>query len=176
MSQLVNKFKPIIAGTLFSIILLNPIKSFGNEKYKETFNYVANEMGIDSVKYPFPEINFVSRKELQNVFIRETKKSYLSLRQEQGEKEAKRILDFYLEYITALYVSNDKSIYVREDFPPCKEKSKVGHEITHYFQDLKNGKIVGNGIWASNKRIKRETEASHMERKIYRKCLNELQH
>jgi len=126
---------------------------------EEIFNWVARELEIDK-DYPMPQIIVVSKEKLQIVFRKESEQSYQRWVKQYGENTAKETMDLYLKEVIGLFLPKAKVIYVGSFMEPCRFNSIVAHEITHYFQVMKDGLINPRAIGFDHIHISREMQAN----------------
>ena len=87
-----------------------PISPALGVSHQKIFEWVGIQLDVNP-DYPMPEIRFVSKEEIQNIFKSNTRKSYQRWAEELGKKEANRILDFYLKEVIGLFDPETQNIY-----------------------------------------------------------------
>lgn len=158
-----NLFKPLILFIFITSLTTWAVPGVVQAtSHKEIFNWVAKQMETDK-DYPMPQIKIVSKEELQRVFSKFSEKSVKRWAESLGEEEADRIMARYLNEVIGLFVPETKIIYVGNFLNPCKQSSIVAHEITHYFQCMKHGKIDPHSFNADLIYLGNELEASKIE-------------
>jgi hypothetical protein len=127
--------------------------------HEEIFNWVSQEIGVDK-DYPMPQIRIVSKKELQNVFRKDTEQSYQRWVGKYGEAEAIKTMNLYLKEVIGLFNPKTKVIYVGDFMEPCEFNSIVAHEMTHYLQVMAYGTADSQSDGLDDVYYYRELEAS----------------
>jgi hypothetical protein len=126
---------------------------------QEIFNWVARQLNINK-EYPMPKILVVSKEELQDAFKKQTEQSYQRWIKEYGENTAKETMNMYLTEVIGLFNPKSKVIYVGSFMEPCRFKSIVAHEITHYLQVMENGQVELGSALFDNVHFFRELQAN----------------
>ncbi len=132
--------------------------------HEEIFNWVAHKLKID-IDYPMPQINVVPKEMLQRVFRKQSALSYKQWVKELGKDEANKTMDMYLKEVIGLFDPKTKIIYVGSFLDPCKFDSIVAHEIVHYLQVMKDGRVNPHSIRFDNVHFLREMQASDIAQK-----------
>ena len=116
-----------------------------------------------------PAIQYVTKEKLSHVFKKNNERSFKRLASEYGEKKASELMDFYLSEVIGLFIPKTGDLYVGDFIEPCKKESIVAHELTHYFQYMKDGPIDPNSKDAANKHLYNEMQAGNIEKKFMEK-------
>lgn len=72
----------------------------------------------------------------------------------------------YLDRVLGLFNPETQIIYVASHLSPCEQQSILAHEITHYFQHLKDGPIALGHYGAEDQIMFREMEAYQIASKF----------
>jgi hypothetical protein len=130
---------------------------------EEIFNWVASKLKIDN-DYPLPEIQFVSKERLQDIFRKTNKESFKRWAGKYGEKKANELVEFYLREVIGLFIPKTCSLYIGDFIDPCKRNSIIAHELTHYFQHVENSSFDFNKKGADSVYLFNELQAGSIER------------
>ena len=128
----------------------------------DVYMWVADQMNVRFIP-AIPSIHFVDRDALQQVFQRSNRRSFLRWEAEYGEVQARKILDRYLQGVVGLFVPETESIYVFNALSPCRQQAVLAHEITHFFQHIKDGPVEPGAYGAEALHMVREMEAYKVE-------------
>ena len=165
------KCRNIITKTLIISIFLSvmltaaPTMGFTD---RDIFTWVSNELNIEN-QYKMPAIQYVTKENLGHVFKKNNERSFKRWASEYGEKKASELMDFYLSEVIGLFIPNTGDLYVGDFIEPCKKESIVAHELTHFFQHMKDGPVDPNSKDAANKHLYREMQAGNIEKKFVEK-------
>ena len=130
----------------------------------EILAWVAHRMYI-AEPGPLPALFYVDKAKLQAVFKRANRNSYLRWEARFGTSEAQRILSVYLQEIVGMFDSDTKSIYVGRFLAPCRREAILAHEITHYLQVHRHGRVEPDVHDAEHIQLRWEMQAITMERR-----------
>ena len=137
-----------------------------SESADEIVQWVAGQLNMD-IPAHMPDIRTVDKPTLQMVFQRNNRKSYLRWQARYGKHQADRILSLYLHEIIGLYDSGTNTIYAADWLEPCRLRSTVAHEATHFFQYKTRAIENQSEISAANQRLRWEIEAHQMEQRYF---------
>ncbi len=126
--------------------------------------WVARRMDITETG-PLPAVFYVDKAELQAVFTRANRNSYLRWETRFGTPDAERILSVYLQEIVGMFDSDTKSIYVGRFLAPCRQEAILAHEFTHYLQVRRHGRVDPDTHDAEHIQLRWEMQAITMERR-----------
>jgi len=146
----------------FVLFVLLPVQATGLTD-REIFIWVADELKIEQ-QYTMPKIQYVTKEKLQDVFREATKRSYDRWVKKYGEEKAIELLDFFLNEVVGLFIPKTCELYIGDFLEPCKKESIVAHELTHFFQHIKDGPIDLNKRNTENKILFNELQADKIER------------
>jgi hypothetical protein len=158
-------WNPITISLIITVIITLYAIPAQCSSHEEIFKWVAKQLEI-SKDYSMPEIKMVSKKELRKIFSKSSEKSLKRWAQDFGEEEADKMMNRYLKQVIGLYIPETKAIYVGRFLDECKRKSILAHELTHYFQDMTEGKIDPQSFDADLMYLRNELEASRIEKKF----------
>ena len=134
----------------------------------EIFTWVSSELNIEN-QYKMPAIQFVTKEKLSHVFKKNNERSFKRWANEYGEKKAAELMNLYLSEVIGLFIPKTGDLYVGDFIEPCKKESIVAHELTHFFQHVKDGPVNPNSKDAANKHLYREMQAGNIEKKFVEK-------
>ena len=158
--------KPFALSIVLSVILTAaPAMGFTDS---EIFTWVSSELKIEN-QYKMPAIHYVTKEKLGEVFKKNNERSFKRWAREFGEKKAAELMDFYLSEAIGLFVPTTGDLYVGDFIEPCKKESIVAHELTHFFQHMKEGPINPNLKNAANEHLYREMQAANIESAFIKK-------
>jgi hypothetical protein len=153
---------------IFIFTLVIPITAFAEPNAylsnKEIFNWVTTHLGIEK-NYPIPKIQLVSREKLQSVFRKTNNESFKRWAVEYGKKKADDLIEFYLKEVIGLFIPKTCSLFVGDFIEPCKRRSIIAHELTHYLQHVENGPIDPKTKGADQIYFYNELQAGNIEQK-----------
>ncbi|MBT8342914.1 MAG: hypothetical protein HKP58_17020, partial [Desulfatitalea sp.] len=130
MRQLPSLFNIVVCA----MIILPLWSAAGYGRTDETiFQWTAGQMGAPS-DIPMPQIRWVTRVEIKQVFINNNRKAYLRWETEYGEDRAQAILKVYLDEIVGLFDPPSNIVYVGSFLDACHRQAILAHEFTHYLQ------------------------------------------
>lgn len=132
---------------------------------EQIFIWVSRHMHIEYADN-MPEVKYVEKQELQQIFQVSSRNSLEKWRKDHGEKEAGIIMANYLDRVLGLFIPETQIIYVGNHLPPCEQQSILAHEITHYFQNLRDGPITLGKYGAEDRIMFREMEAYQIASKF----------
>jgi hypothetical protein len=136
-----------------------------SESPEEIIQWVAGQLNVD-IPTQKPDIKTVDQQTLQMVFQRNNRKSYLRWQARYGRRQADRILNLYLHEIIGLFDSQTNTIYIADWIAPCRLRSTVAHEATHFFQYKTRPMENRSEITATNQRLRWEIEAHQIEQRF----------
>ena len=151
----------------FVLFVLLPVQAIGLTD-KQIFIWIADELKIEQ-QYDMPEIQYVTKEKLKDVFRKATKRSYDRWVKEYGKEKADELLDFYLDEAIGLFVPETCELYIGNFLESCKMESIVAHELTHFLQHMEKGPIDSKKYDAENKLLFREMQAGKIEREYMEK-------
>ena len=163
MKHLLTKPLRIITLTALSLTLWS--SNAYSISPEQIYIWVARQMNIEYVS-TMPGVNYVGKERLQQVFQQFSHKSYAQMENSHGKAYADEIMGMYLDKVVGLFHPETKAIFVGEFLDPCRRLAVLAHEFTHYFQDRRDGRIPSDDYRASDRRVFREMEAYHIERKF----------
>lgn len=129
---------------------------------EQIFVWVSRQMEIEYV-YSVPDIQYVSKIQLQHIFEKLSKESFRRWRMEQGQAKADRIMATYQNRLVGLFNPETQIIYVGDFLLPRRQNAVLAHEMTHFFQHWIYGPIQKGSFSAEDQHIFREIEAYQME-------------
>ena len=153
--------------SIFLSVILTAAPSMGFTD-RDIFTWVSNELNIEN-QYKMPAIQYVTKENLSHVFKKNNERSFKRWASEYGEKKAAELMDFYLSEVIGLFIPKTGDLYVGDFIEPCKKESIVAHELTHFFQHVKDGPVNPNSKDAANKHLYREMQAGNIEKKFMEK-------
>ena len=129
---------------------------------EEILNWVAYKMKIE-YNDPTPTVLFVDENEIRTIFRNNNNRSFQRWEAEYGKDTAEKILDNYLKDVVGLFVPDSQIICVGNFLDPSRRQAVLAHELTHYLQHWRYGKIRENDFFAGEKYLMREMEAYNNE-------------
>ena len=138
------------------------IPSAESMSIEEIFQWVKSEYKCKA-DYPIPEVQFVSKAELQKVYRQCNEKVAKKWAGKYGARKANELMDYYLNEVIGLCIPKTGDIYVGAFLPPCKRDATVAHELTHYFQLMEEGPIDPKSSGAQDKYLYHEMKAALFE-------------
>ena len=163
MKRAIKQALTVIAITLMPILL------WSTNAYSVTpqqiYVWVARHMNIEHVS-GMPEVTFVGKEKLQQMFRDFNYKSYAQLETDHGKAYAQEMLSTYLDNVVGLFHPETRAIFVGDFLEPCRRQAVLAHEFVHYFQDVKHGRIRMDDYRADDKRTLREMQAYDIESKF----------
>ncbi len=161
METTLKKALRVIALTLLPLVL------WSTNGYcvspQEIYDWVSRQMKMEQAG-KVPDVTYVNKKDLQALFQEYNSKSYTQMQSSLGKDYAQEIMDQYLENIVGLFHPETRAIYVGDFLEPCQRQAVTAHELAHYLQDKKSGRIHPDDYRAGDKRTLREMEAGHIEK------------
>ena len=154
-----------MSAFLMVILTAAPAMGFTDE---EIYIWVSSELNIEN-QYKMPAIQYVTKEKLGHVFKKNNERSFKRWARKYGEKKASELMDFYLSEVIGLFIPKTSDLYVADFIQPCKKESIVAHELTHFFQHMKDGPVDPNSKDAANKHLYREMQAGNIEKKFMKK-------
>jgi hypothetical protein len=151
----------------FLMVMLTAAPTMGFTD-KEMFTWVSGELNIEN-RYKMPAIQYVTKEKLSHVFKKNNERSFKRWTSEYGEEKATELIDFYLCEVIGLFIPKTGDLYVGDFIEPCKKESIVAHELTHFFQHMKDGPVDPNSKDAANKHLYREMQGGNIEKKFMEK-------
>ena len=106
------------------------------------------------------------RKSLERLLKKNNEKSFKRWADKYGEEKASELMNFYISEVIGLYIPKTNDLYVGDFIKPCIKESIVAHELTHFFQTMKDGPVDPNSEDAANVHLYREMQGSHIEKKF----------
>lgn len=128
----------------------------------EIYGWVEVQLKLEA-KYPVPVINFVSRQELREAYRDYNAKAFKSWSGDYGDDVAIRMMDFYLDNVVGLFIPENGRILVGNFMAPCRQEAVAAHEMVHYIQEMKSGRIAPNDYNAVDRQMFREMQGSKIE-------------
>lgn len=153
--------------SIFLAVILTAAPTMGFTD-KEIFTWVSSELNIEN-QYKMPAIQYVTKEKLGEVFKKNYERSFKRWASEYGEKKAAEFMDFYLSEVIGLFIPKTGNLYVGDFIEPCKKESIVAHELTHFFQHMKDGPVDPNSKDAADKHLYNEMQAGNIEKKFMEK-------
>ncbi|MBI5895351.1 MAG: hypothetical protein HZB24_04845 [Desulfobacterales bacterium] len=126
---------------------------------EQIIQWVATQMVITKT-FPMPAIQFIDKQGLNQLFTAGSQRYMARWTADHGSSEADKLKGVYLDKAVGLFDP------VGCFLPSCQREAILAHEITHYFQYMSGGAIVGEGIAAEMMLMEREIEASAMENRF----------
>jgi len=148
---------------VFTLFFLAPTQGLGMTE-EQIFEWVSIELKIEK-QYDMPIIQYINKEKLVNIFKNEFKSSYDRLVKKYGKERADEAMVYYSKEVIAMFIPKTCNLYVGNFIEPCKRQSIVAHELTHYYQHMKDGTVDPNSKDAANKHLYREMQAGNIERK-----------
>ncbi len=130
--------------------------------HEQIFIWISRQMHIEYF-YSMPEVQYVSKTRLQEVFQEFSRNSFDRWRMVHGQAGAEKIMASYRNRLVGLFNPKTQIIYVGDFLQPCRQKAVLAHEMTHFFQHWINGPIQNRSFIADDLRTIREIEAYQME-------------
>lgn len=134
------------------------------QESKDIFAWVARQLNIADAGPP-PDVHYVDKSGLQVAFTRSNRHSYRQWEAQYGAHQAEKFMNFYLQELVGMFDPHSESIYVGSFLSPCRQEAILAHEFTHYFQQRQYGRIQPKVPGAQNLQLKREMEASALEKR-----------
>lgn len=134
------------------------------DEVRDVYMWVADELQIDSVP-DMPSVHFVDKESLHAAFKEGNQAAISHWVEQYGEDQAHRIMTHYLQGMQGLFISNSESIYIFALLPPCRRRSVLAHEFTHFFQFLTDGEISLDQYDSDILHLMREMKAYQIEKK-----------
>lgn len=132
------------------------------ETNEEIYAWTVQQSKVTGT-YEMPDIRFVDKEELKAAFKKGSENSYLRWEDEYGTDEAKKIMKEYLEGIVGLFDEKTRIIYVGNFMNQCRQQAVLAHELTHYLQNVTQGRIDPDSYGADNLYMMREWQAYTIE-------------
>ena len=129
---------------------------------EEIFLWVKSEYNCTK-DHPVPEVQFVSKEELQNIYRRCNEKTFKKWAGKYGAQKANEMMDFYLNEVIGLCIPKTCEVYVGSFLTSCKRDATVAHELTHYFQIKEEGPIDPKAENAQDRYLYNEMQAALFE-------------
>lgn len=135
--------------TIISILGAVTISAFGVgtghcQTEAEIFLWTAQMLEVEG-NIAMPQVHWVDQAELQAVFVKNNKASYLRWENKWGVEQAQALLDQYLTEIVGLYETETRAVYVGNFLGFCRGEAILAHEFTHFFQLSFNGETMAWG-------------------------------
>lgn len=159
-----NTLTRLLFASTFITILISAATTMGFTD-KEIYNWVANELNIQN-QYKMPAIQYVTKEKLGETFKKNNEKSFKRWADQYGEEKASELINFYINEVIGLYIPKTNDLYVGDFIEPCIKEAVVAHELTHFFQNKKDGPVDPDSADAANVHLYREMQGSHIERKF----------
>ena len=163
MKHRITKTFRLIVLTILPLVLLSTNAYCISPE--QIYTWVARQMNIEHVDR-MPEVTYVDKAELQQIFRDFSSKSYAQMASDHGKDYAEEVMGLYLDNIVGLFHPETKAIFVGEFLDPCRRQAVLAHELMHYLQDKVEGRINNNEYRADEKRMVREMQAGKLERKF----------
>jgi hypothetical protein len=146
---------------IFSLVLFWFTPAYSQEPI-DIYMWVAHEMDIRFIP-AIPKIQFVQKEDLQAAFIKANQNAYLRWETEFGQAQAQKFMNTYLNGVVGLFEPQTESIFVFDNLSACRKMAVLAHEITHFFQHIKDGAIDIDAYGADVLHMVRELEAYKIE-------------
>lgn len=131
---------------------------------EEVFIWTAQTLGV-SPEVDMPAVHWVDQSALQAVFRSNNADAYLRWENSLGEKQARAVMDQFLNEIVGLYEPGTNVVYVGTFLAFCRGQAILAHEFTHFFQlTYKNDVMAWGEDAEATLKLVREMEASKIEK------------
>lgn len=130
-----NRMMPMLIGLailVFPAIVWNNGVEEGIDP-EIVFNWVREQMQAPS-DVPPPQIHFVDRLQLRQLFETRSKQSFQNWQAAYGSGHARQIMKDYLKDVVGIFIPESQTVFVGRFLSPCRQKAILAHELTHYFQ------------------------------------------
>jgi hypothetical protein len=128
----------------------------------QIFSWVAQQMDM-AEPGRVPAVLFVDKAGLQDAFSKANPNTFERWQASYGTHQAQEFWNLYLQDLVGMFDPETTTIYIGRFLTPCRQEAILAHEITHYFQQLRNGRIETGTQDAQNVQLRREMQASHIE-------------
>jgi hypothetical protein len=153
--------RPGLAAATLALALLWHTPGYGLEP-EQILAWVAGQMTIADPG-PMPVVHYVDKAELQAAFTKANHNTYRRWEDSLGAQEAKQIFNGFLQELVGMFDPETQSIYVGRFLPPCRREAILAHELTHYFQVRRNGRVDPDRPGADRIQSRLEMQASTIE-------------
>ena len=133
---------------------------------EKIFAWVAGQMNVADPGPP-PVVSYVDKAELQALFTRANRGSYLRWEARYGKRKAKEFLNTYLKALAGMFDADTKSIYVGRFLTKCRQQAVLAHEMTHYLQVRTGGRVDPEADGAGQLKLWQEMQAAAIEQRYF---------
>lgn len=139
----------------------------------QIFSWVSQQMDI-AEPGPLPAVLIVDKAGLQDAFSKANRHTFERWQASYGARQAQEFWNLYLQDLVGMFDPETTTIYIGRFLTPCRQEATLAHEITHYFQQRRDGRIETGTHDAQNIQHRREMQASRIE-KLYSElfCIDE---
>lgn len=128
----------------------------------QIFSWVSQQMDISDAG-PLPAVLYVDKAGLQDAFSKANHNTFKRWEVSFGTPRAREFWSLYLQELVGMFDPETTTIYIGRFLEPCRREAILAHEITHYLQQLRDGRIETGTRGAENIQLRREMQAGRME-------------